>query len=377
MKDPKLRLYFLLALFPSLMSASTPPTTAWAWMLWAFGGIYQGLLAVKAYGSEPSTPLNPPTIPVKTILILLAAALAASTVHAEPHHFTPKKHYALGWTSGPKTELRQMVHAPFYRKAMVQPIIDLSGVMPGVTANALTFNNDAIYSQLQEGSCTAHGGKRVFEFAWHKMFGAFLGASRQGLYIRSLVHDGNWPNDAGSTTGTVIWVLQNEGIGTETCCPYSIPLASGVPACYLPEAKNHVVVHAYDVDNTDGVSIQVALSNGYPVLFGGLVYAAIEDLTSDDYFEPPPAGNPIGGHERVILGINTTMTHTFQVKTGGFFGRTKSVTYTGFAWVANSWDTTWGYQGYSWIPLAVISDPHINNDFAVVDIVQDNSTSTH
>lgn len=54
--DSKIYLYFSLALLPSLMGYSHPPADSWGWMQWAMAGLYQGLLAVKAYQSDPTPP---------------------------------------------------------------------------------------------------------------------------------------------------------------------------------------------------------------------------------------------------------------------------------------------------------------------------------
>jgi hypothetical protein len=55
MKNPKLYLYFVLALLPALM-VEKMPETGWDWFKWGGLALYQGLLAVKAFTSNPETP---------------------------------------------------------------------------------------------------------------------------------------------------------------------------------------------------------------------------------------------------------------------------------------------------------------------------------
>lgn len=290
------------------------------------------------------------------LLFLSAVVLATSAIAAPPLH-------KYGWRSNPHHAkgLTQFIHSPKFTSAPTPDIVDLSGCMPdsGTVSAPLAVHMPAIYDQGQEGSCTANAGTAAMEFLWHKTFGTFLAGSRQGLYSCELTHDGNWPNDSGSYTATVVWVLQNQGQGGEQLFPYNTPLSMPLPDFYVADAANHRVIHAYDVDSTDHVSIQVALASGLPVMFGGYVYQSIETLTSSDYFNAPNDGSPIGGHERLIVGYNRTLTHKY-----GIFGKT----YTGFYWVRNSWGEGWGFQGYSFEPMAEIENPQINEDFAVVDV---------
>lgn len=268
--------------------------------------------------------------------------------------------YKFGWKSNPKHNigLKQFVHNPKYSAQNLPDAVDLSGVMPnGVKPNPCFM--PPVYDQKDIGSCTANAGTAAFEFLLRKQLNITTPLSRLGLYTCSLMHDGNWPQDAGSYTSTVVWVLKNQGEGTESCFPYSKPFGTRLPSCYLPDAKKRLVINAYDVNSTDHVSIKVALAKGYPVMYGGYVYSAIQNLNSSNYFNPPRSGRPIGGHERLIVGYDSKLTHVFNGKT-----------YTGFYWVRNSWGTSWGYKGYSWEPASEIENPAINEDFAVIDLAK-------
>lgn len=50
----KVWLYFFLAIVPSLVAPAEPPVDKWAWFKLLLSSLYQGLLAVKAYQSQPS-----------------------------------------------------------------------------------------------------------------------------------------------------------------------------------------------------------------------------------------------------------------------------------------------------------------------------------
>lgn len=295
---------------------------------------------------------------MKRLLLFLSAIVLAA-----PSFAAPPAHHHYGWVSNPHHArgLTQFVHHPKFSLAPTPDVLDLSGCMPdsGTVSAPLAVHMPAIYDQGQEGSCTANAGTAAMEFIWHKTLGTFITGSRQGLYSCELTHDGNWPNDSGSYTGTVVWVLQNQGQGGEQLFPYNTPLSTPLPDFYVSDAATHKAVHGYDVDSTDHVSIQTAIAAGLPVLFGGYVYESLEELNAQSYFNAPNNGSPIGGHERLIVGYNRTLTHTYP----------NGTVVTGFYWVRNSWGTGWGRQGYCWEPMSEIENPQINEDFAVIDVV--------
>ena len=191
--------------------------------------------------------------------------------------------HTFGWKSNPTHSkgLKQFVHAA---PQVIAPVSDLRPKLPPV------------YDQKDKGSCTAQAGAAAFEATWKAVRGVFADVSRQGLYTCELIHDGNWPNDEGSSTASILLVLKNQGIGTEKCFPYSSPVSAKLPKCYLPDAAKRKLITAYDVDSTDGRSIRAALSDGLPVVFGGYVYNDIESL-GPPYILPSPRGKSIGGHE--------------------------------------------------------------------------------
>ena len=278
-------------------------------------------------------------------ILSIIAVYGCTECPAELPHFTPKHHYPMGWKSSP----HGLRTTPF----------KFSLNFKSVTVASKTHLTDGIvspYDQLQLGSCVGNAGSGGFEFAWWKSHGSFAGVSRLGLYQDLLRHDGNFPNDSGSTTATLVWVLTNGGVGLESCWPYDpSQLAAQYPACYIPAATVHKVIQSYEVDNTDGVSIRIALSNGYPVVYGGYVYEALENLTSTDYFLPMPSGDPIGGHEELIVGHDDNLVHTYADGT----------TITGFYEIQNSWGASFANGGRYYAPKAYIEGGQWNEDFAV------------
>jgi C1A family cysteine protease len=130
------------------------------------------------------------------------------------------------------------------------------------------------------------------------------------------------------------------------------------PASYYKDAKKYVALNAYDVDSADHVSIRKALSAGWPVMFGGYVYQAIENLSPTNYFLPMPKGRPVGGHEELIVGHDDNLSHTYP----------DGKTIVGFYLIRNSWGKAYANKGYYWAPKAYIESTKWNEDFAVIPL---------
>ena len=242
--------------------------------------------------------------------------------------------HKMGWKSNPvhSKGLMQFVHTGL-KASTIKPVTDLTAQLPPV------------YDQGQEGSCTANAGLGCFEHAYYLVHKSFLGGSRQGLYVCELIHDGSFPQDAGSSTTSILWVLQNQGVGLEKTFPY-VEHPVNLPKNYLADAGKHKLLQAYDVDNTDGQSIRIALSNGYCVVFGGYVYNDIMTLKAP-FILPCPKGRPVGGHEMLIVGHDDSK-KLYRVR--------------------NSWGTGWADKGYFWIKYADMHNSRIYEDFAAMQV---------
>lgn len=272
-------------------------------------------------------------------VIVLALLLSISGAWAA----TPK----LGWKSNPHHPkgLKQLA-AP---RAALPASANLEALMPPV------------YDQKDIGSCTANAGGAAFDFQWKVQSGAFVFPSRLDLYQNELKHDGSWPQDAGSYTASILWVLKNQGVALEKCWPY-VPanLTKNPTSCAISTRKNYKAVVAYDVPNNDGgYAVKYAISQKkLPVLTGGYVFNNIfnpvYDVGTRKWFVPMPAGKAVGGHEILIVGYDDTLV----------IGKIK-----GWVRVRNSWGTEWGDKGYAWFPQSYLLNPKYFEDNGAVEVV--------
>jgi C1A family cysteine protease len=257
-----------------------------------------------------------------------------------------------GWKSNPRhgKGLLQIAKHQDYKAASLPSKADLSAAMPPV------------YDQGQIGSCTANAGSGAFDYQWSVQHKAFAYPSRLDLYQNELRHDGNFPQDAGSYTATILWVLTNQGVCTEKCWPYNTSLlASPSPSCAVAQRPQYMAVKAYDVPNNDGgFAVRQCIANiGIPVLTGGYVFNSIQspkrDTKTGQWYVSMPSGKPIGGHEILIVGYDDNLT---------IAGR------KGWVRVRNSWGTGWADKGYAWFPQAYLFNPKYFEDNGAIELVK-------
>ncbi len=272
-------------------------------------------------------------------VIMLALLLSVSGVFAE----APRQ---MGWRSNPTHSkgLKQMS-----MKAVPLPAAaSLEALMP------------AVYDQTTMGSCTANTGAGAFDYRWKLDTGSFCYPSRLDLYQNELKHDGTFPQDAGSYTASILWVLKNQGIALEKCWPY-VPsnLAKAPTTCAISGRKSHKAIVAYDIPNDDGgYGVKYAISQKkLPVLTGGYVFnnimVPIYDVGTRKWFVGMPKGNPVGGHEVLIVGYDDGLVIA-GIK--------------GWVRVRNSWGTDWGDKGYAWFPQKYLLNPKYFEDNGAIEL---------
>lgn len=238
---------------------------------------------------------------------------------------------------------------PRYASMTIAPKSDLSGDMP------------PIWDQGTLGSCTAQGIARIIDFAHKKATGRFIGPSRLFIYYNERVLENTIEIDSGAQIVDGIRSVASTGACLEEgcalfskrreCWPYEIAkFAVKPPQEAYRAAQFYKALRPYKVNNADGRSIRLALSNGLPVVFGSLVYSGIERVTSSNpVLEMPRRGErPSGGHAMTISGHD-------DVKQ--------------LYLIDNSWGTSYGVNGRFYIPYAYIHNPRLTEDAWIIEAV--------
>ncbi len=204
-----------------------------------------------------------------------------------------------------------------------------------------------IWDQGRQGSCTAHGTGRVYEFDLKKQGMDFM-PSRSFIYANSRKMEGTFPQDSGSSVRDAVQGIANFGVCSDSVFPYDQRVCNVTPppSAYAEAVKHKAI--SYQRLNQDLTSIKACLASGYVFTFGFTVYSNFEsDRTVTTGMMDMPRGSNIGGHCVAAVGYNSN----------------------NYLMCANSWGTSFGdpdFPGHFWMPPEYITNPNLASDFWVI-----------
>jgi C1A family cysteine protease len=198
-----------------------------------------------------------------------------------------------------------------------------------------------IFDQGQEGSCTANAGCGAYDYYRWKA-GQQLITSREFVYWVELAFDGNKGQDAGSSLTTCSEVFSQKG----TCLDQSWPYGAGEmfqepPTSCWAEATRYKVKKALQIQQSEQLMKQ-CLASGNPFIFGISVYESFENAANGVIPMPGPDEQLLGGHALCCVGYDD-INQWFIFR--------------------NSWGTSWGSDGYGFIPYRYLADQNLASDF--------------
>ena len=177
--------------------------------------------------------------------------------------------------------------------------------------------------------------------------------SRLFLYYNERKLEGDIPDDNGAELSDGIKALEKYGLCPESEWPYDITqFATKPPAkCYTDALKDKVAT-AENISN-DLVSMKTALASNFPFVVGITIYSSFEDpdVAQTGIVPMPDTDNELvlGGHAVLVVGFDDS-NQWFIVR--------------------NSWGTSWGDQGYFYLPYAYLVDPNLSSDLWYISTVQ-------
>lgn len=210
-----------------------------------------------------------------------------------------------------------------------------------------------VENQGQIGSCTAQAGAALVEYFERRAFGRYVDVSRLFLYkvTRNLLH---WEGDRGAYLRATMGAMTLFGAPPESYWPYveSQFDEEPTPFCYA-FAANYQAISYYRLDTQDLDKqellerIKANLAGGLPSMFGFTVYGSISQASSGgDIPFPTPGEEILGGHAVVAVGYDDGRTIRNQLS--------GEVETTGALLIRNSWGSSWGDQGYGWLPYEYV-----------------------
>ena len=159
------------------------------------------------------------------------------------------------------------------------------------------------------------------------------------MYNLCRIHDGNLAIDAGSLPDEAVQILVQIGMVPESVFPYPTSVQqqdSATLANFYTDppsdailAQAHRLFHGYkSIDST--LELRQSLAAGIPVLISLDVYDSFMKVGSDGMVPIPSSSDQyLGGHEVLCVGYDDQQRYFI---------------------IQNSWGTTWGDQGFAYLP---------------------------
>jgi len=207
-----------------------------------------------------------------------------------------------------------------------------------------------IENQGNLGSCTSNAGVGIVEYFERRAFGKHIEASRLFLYktTRNLMQvtgdTGAWLRD---TMGALVLC----GVPAEKYWPYKVNDFDKEPSSFVYSLADNYETVKYFCHDPQGSDLPAAdvlssikkyLEAGIPSMFGFWGFQSFEDSENPGYIPYPCSGESAQwGHAIVAVGYDDNR----KIKNTRCNKETK-----GALLIRNSWGTSWGDNGYGWMP---------------------------
>ena len=225
----------------------------------------------------------------------------------------------------------------------------------------LRSNCSPVFDQGNIGSCTGNAIAGALEFLELKELAdrydgpevfdpsKFVNISRLFVYWNERVSEGDPKEDGGAEIRDGIKSLVSIGACVESEWAYSEHNLFKTPSAKaFHDAKAHrISAYARLVDLDD---MKSCLSAGYPFVFGFTVYEGFESdqVAATGMLELPKKGEqPEGGHAVMCVGFKEINGKLYFI-------------------VRNSWGSTWGDQGYFYMPVEYITNTNLADDMWII-----------
>jgi hypothetical protein len=261
-----------------------------------------------------------------------------------------------GWIKHSEDEIAQIYtlgHPKIAPYVSLIPIDKLASNYMINLALSVPIDNQANY-----GCCTgeeATGVAKIVDLIINEKYTEL--SVLANYYWSRLILNGKAPTgDDGATILSSFQAMMSPyGNAPDTDWPFTSPLNTKPSAKALTDAVGYSLIKYFTIPedstkdptkNTKILTMKQVLSANSPLGFGSDVDDTIMNVGSDGkepYKKNPLVNGQPAGHARVIIGYDDTIVIPGAPIKGAFR-------------VRNSWDKTWGDEGYSWVSYQVFID---------------------
>jgi C1A family cysteine protease len=228
-----------------------------------------------------------------------------------------------------------------HRDYILNKTIDTT-VLASVPKIDLRLSCPTIYNQGNLGSCVANGTACCIQFGQIKYsFAHQFIPSRLFIYYNTRVIENSVNSDSGTTIRDALISVNKQGACPETIWPYVTSKFAVKPTNQAYVSGSQHLVKTYTRVIFDLNQMKQCLIDGFPFIFGILLYTSFDNIGSDGLVPVPNKNESLlGGHCMTCVGYDDGLQRFI---------------------VRNSWGTNWGDKGYCYIPYSYMSDS--NNTF--------------
>ena len=208
-----------------------------------------------------------------------------------------------------------------------------------------------VFSQNDQGSCTANTGVAVLEYLMNEKRLQKLTLSRQYLYNKERINDGTpLTEDSGSSIRQICKTLKKNGCCEEMYFKYGWDNFSVEPDTIMDKDAANYKIKSY-MRCESLYEIKAALSIGLPVLIGVAIYEDFYRATKSGIVPKIDRTKPfLGGHAITLVGYRQKpLSSKTQFLIRNSWGESIKNPYSwGYAF-NNPSDSGWGKDGHAWI----------------------------
>lgn len=213
-------------------------------------------------------------------------------------------------------------------------------------------NCPPVLDQNMLGSCTSQCTANLLHFCELKDSNPrTISPSRLFIYYNTRKIEGTTSEDSGAYLRDCMKAVHKYGVCNEILWPYIIKkFTIKPPKKAYNDAIKHKITKYMRINQTSN-DLRYRLYEGYPVVFGFMVYESFEsDETASTGIVnlPNKDESPLGGHAVLLVGYDDSKKLYI---------------------VQNSWGTGWGDKGYFYMPYDYIHNNELSDDFWSATVV--------